>query len=119
MPARAKWAVHPHPDAATGDHRSTGARMPSTGTHRPQSPDRGASAEATNGASMIAGAPTTTAHGKPVSDPAKDFAELVRRELKLSDRESDRVSGKRWLEQPPRSLFGLALSLFKWVGGRK
>ena len=84
--------------------------MPSTGTHRPQSPDRGASAEATNGASIIAGTPTTTAQGKPVSDPSKDFAELVRRELKLSDRESDRVSGKRWLEQPPRSLFGLALS---------
>jgi hypothetical protein len=47
----------------------------------------------------------------PESAPSPSaFARLVARELKLTDDETRGLRGERWLAQPPRSLFGIALS---------
>ena len=45
----------------------------------------------------------------PAADPT-DFANLVIRELSLTGDEAKGATGHRWLEQAPRSLFGIALS---------
>lgn len=45
----------------------------------------------------------------PATDPT-DFANLVIRELSLTGDEAKGATGHRWLEQAPRSLFGIALS---------
>ncbi len=50
-------------------------------------------------------------HASRGSIDDSDFVRLVERELApLSEHERKQMQGKRWLEQPPRNLFGLALS---------